>query len=85
MQSKNLGAQHTGICDSDECIRPSALLVRQGLGDEKEPRAVGGTMHVGFLQEFVYWLLILREHVEVPLSRRRQRFDDIFQRILIRA
>ena len=64
-------------------IKLELVLAGEVAGDDEEPRAVGRAVDVRRLDRPVDLLLLRRQPVEVQLGGRRQRLDDVFQRIMV--
>ncbi len=78
---EHLRPEHTGIGDADE----SVVTLGFSLGDDEEPGAIGRAVDVGLLNMLVDLLFLLWQHDEVEFRGRRQRLDEIFQRVVIDA
>ncbi len=77
-QREHLRAQHRGVGDTHE-LQPVVLVA----GDDEEPRAIGRRVDVRGRDLPVDALLLGRELVEVVLGGRRQRLDDVLERVLV--
>ncbi len=83
LQREDLWAKHARVGDADQACRARRLSICFGLCNQEEPGTVRRAVHMDGLQPLINSLLLNRQHGEVALCRRCQRFNDVFQRVAI--
>lgn len=84
LPSEYLGTEHGGIGDTGETV-DGFFVFGLGLGDKEEPRAIRGAVHVHYLQIVVNVLFFGGEEGEISFGGGGERFDHIFEGVLIGA